>query len=66
LSSLLLRQLELLKTIYWEYSKLIAKAVGFDKDYGSIMSRAKLESGQINFSELDKDDRAAIKSNSIL
>ena len=30
------------------------------------MSRAKLESGQINFSELDKDDRAAIKSNSIL
>jgi hypothetical protein len=52
--------------IYWEYSKLIAKAAEFDKDYGSIMSRAKLKSGQINFSELDKDDRAAIKSSSIL
>lgn len=43
--------------IYWEYAKLIAKAAGFEKNYGFIMSRyTKLKNGQIHISGLERDD----------
>ena len=41
--------------IYWEYAKLIAKAAGFDKNYGFIMSRfMKLKNKRIRWSEIEK------------
>ena len=37
--------------IYWQYAQLIAKAAGFDGNYGFVISRyKKLESGEMNWS----------------
>lgn len=47
--------------IYWEYAKLIAKAAGFDKNYGFIMSRfMKLKNNQMHISDITKDDEKAL------
>lgn len=47
--------------IYWEYAKLIAKAAGFSNNYGFIMSRfLKLRSGEIKWSDLERDDKEAL------
>jgi len=35
--------------IYWEYAQLIAKAAGFENNWGFVISRyKKLESGEMN------------------
>jgi len=42
--------------IYWEYAKLIAKAAGFEGNYGFIVSRYKrLESGEMTWSSTVRD-----------
>jgi hypothetical protein len=42
--------------IYWEYAKLIAKAAGFEENYGFIVSRyKKLTSGQMSWSSSVRD-----------
>ncbi len=42
--------------IYWEYAKLIAKAAGFEGNYGFIVSRyKKLVSGEMNWSSSVRD-----------
>ena len=48
--------------IYWEYAKLIAKAAGFEKNYGFIMSKyMKLKKGEIKFSDISRDDMLQMK-----
>ncbi|MGI0083110.1 MAG: HNH endonuclease [Nitrosopumilaceae archaeon] len=43
--------------IYWEYSKLIAKAAGFDGNYRFIMSRfTKLKNNQMKISDFSEDE----------
>ncbi len=42
--------------IYWEYAKLIARAAGFDKNFGFIVSRyKKLKSGEMEWSSSIRD-----------
>jgi hypothetical protein len=42
--------------IYWEYAKLIARAAGFEDNYGFITSRyKKLESGEMEWSSSIRD-----------
>lgn len=42
--------------IYWQYAQLIARAAGFEKNYGFIVSRyKKLESGEITWSSSVRD-----------
>ncbi len=42
--------------VYWEYAKLIARAAGFDKNYGFIVSRwKKLKSGEVEWSSSIRD-----------
>ena len=42
--------------IYWEYAKLIARAAGFEENYGFIVSRyKKLVSGEMNWSSSIRD-----------
>ncbi len=42
--------------VYWEYAKLIARAAGFDKNYGFIVSRwKKLKSGEMEWSSSIRD-----------
>jgi hypothetical protein len=42
--------------IYWEYAKLIAKAAGFEDNYGFIVSRyKKLVSGEMTWSSSVRD-----------
>jgi len=44
------------RLIYWQYSQLIAKAAGFDGNYGFVVSRyKKLESGEISWSSSIRD-----------
>jgi hypothetical protein len=48
--------------IFWEYSHLIAKAAGFDKNYRFIMSRyQKLKKGEMEMSGLVRDDRKMLE-----
>ncbi len=42
--------------IYWEYARLIARAAGFEENYGFIVSRfKKLVSGEMNWSSSIRD-----------
>ncbi len=42
--------------IYWEYAQLIAKAAGFENNWGFVISRyKKLESGEMNWSSSIRD-----------
>ncbi|MBN2285189.1 MAG: HNH endonuclease [Tissierellales bacterium] len=42
--------------IHWQYAQLIAKAAGFEGNYGFVISRyKKLESGEMNWSSSIKD-----------
>jgi len=44
--------------IFWEYAHIIAKAAGFEKNYGFIMSRyQKLKKGEMEMSGLVRDER---------
>ncbi len=48
--------------IFWEYAKLIARAAGFEKNYGFIMSRyKKLKTGEIKISDIFKDNKKQLK-----
>jgi hypothetical protein len=48
--------------IFWEYAKLIAKGAGFEGNYGFIMSRyQKLKHGEMQWSDIVKDDRKTIE-----
>jgi hypothetical protein len=39
------------RLIYWQYAQLIAKAAGFEGNYGFVISRyKKLESGEMSWS----------------
>ncbi len=42
--------------IYWQYAQLIAKAAGFEGNYGFVVSRyKKLESGEMSWSSSTRD-----------
>lgn len=42
--------------IYWEYSKLVAEAAGFESNYGFIVSRfKKLKTGEMKWADADQD-----------
>lgn len=42
--------------IYWQYAQLIARAAGFEDNYGFVVSRyRKLESGEMNWSSSIRD-----------
>ncbi|MGQ9595168.1 MAG: HNH endonuclease, partial [Anaerolineae bacterium] len=42
--------------IYWQYAQLIAKAAGFEGNYGFVVSRyKKLESGEMSWSSSIRD-----------
>jgi hypothetical protein len=44
------------RLIYWQYAQLIAKAAGFEGNYGFVISRyKKLESGEMKMSSTDRD-----------
>ena len=44
--------------IFWEYAHIIAKAAGFEKNYGFIMSRyQKLKKGEMEMSGMVRDER---------
>jgi hypothetical protein len=44
------------RLIYWQYAQLIAKAAGFDGNYGFVVSRyKKLESGEMSWSSSIRD-----------
>jgi len=44
------------RLIYWHYAQLIAKAAGFEGNYGFVVSRyKKLESGEMNWSSSIRD-----------
>jgi hypothetical protein len=48
--------------ILWEYAKLIARGAGFEGNYRFIMSRfQKLKCGEIQWSDIMKDDRKTIE-----
>jgi len=43
--------------IYWEYAKIIAKAAGFENEFGFIMSRyTKLKNGTIKMSDILREN----------
>jgi hypothetical protein len=44
------------RLIYWQYAQLIAKAAGFEANYGFVVSRyKKLESGELTWSSSVRD-----------
>jgi len=44
------------RLIYWQYAQLIAKAAGFEGNYGFVISRyKKLESGEMSWSSSIRD-----------
>ncbi len=44
------------RLIYWQYAQLIARAAGFENNYGFVISRyKKLESGEMNWSSSIRD-----------
>jgi len=52
--------------IYWQYAQLIAKAAGFDGNYGFVISRyKKLESGEMNWSSSIRDYENELKKGKV-
>jgi len=49
--------------IYWQYSKIIAKSSGLEKNYGFIMSKfMELKKSKIKISDIVREDKKMLKA----